>query len=98
MLSKGRHYLIDETTAIVKFIFPLGQAYESEDVNYNLEIFDRKKVDDENSDDKEISKVRFLFKNLFVKAILELVNGEDEIWMIESGLNKSKLYIWRNKT
>jgi hypothetical protein len=94
----GRHYLIDETTAIVKFIFPIGQQHISEDIDYkyNQGFFKQNQI---NSDEEkvEISRIRFFFKNLFVKAILELVNGEDEIWMIESGVNKSKLYMWKYK-
>lgn len=98
LLSMGRHYLIDETTAIVKFIFPIGQQHISEDIDYkyNQGFFKQNQI---NSDEEkvEISRIRFFFKNLFVKAILELVNGEDEIWMIESGVNKSKLYMWKYK-
>lgn len=102
LLSKGQHYLIDETTAIVKFIFPIGRGVQSEDVRYkyNLDSSKQTQISTEESEEVkiEINRVRFFFKNLFVKAILELVNGEDEIWMIESGLNKSKLYIWKIKT
>lgn len=38
----------------------------------------------------------FFFKILFVKTILTLVDGEDEIWMLENSLgikNLSRLYI-----
>ena len=101
LLSKGQHYLIDETTAIVKFIFPISQVVPSEDVRYKYGIDTprRREINTEEDENKEveISRIKFFFKNLFVKAILELVNGEDEIWMIESGLNKSKLHIWKSK-
>ena len=102
LLSKGQHYLIDETTAIVKFIFPIGQVNQSEDVKYkfNRSILEQTQINGEENNEinLEINRIRFFFKNLFVKAILELVNGEDEIWMIESGLSESKLYVWRNKS
>lgn len=99
LMLKGRHYLIDETTAIVKFIFPIGNPIESETVyyNYNSVVFQEKITDLKNLYKEEIRKIKFFFKILFVKAILELVNGEDEIWMLESGLRKSKLYIWKSK-
>ncbi len=101
LLSKGQHYLIDETTAIVKFIFPISQVVQSEDVKYkyNRGTPRQTQIDTEENEKikVEISRIKFFFKNLFVKAILELVNGEDEIWMIESGINKSKLNIWRSK-
>jgi hypothetical protein len=102
LLSKGQHYLIDETTAIVKFIFPIGRVVQTDEVKYDYALNEPKQtqiIDEESKKLKlEISRIRFFFKNLFVKAILELVNGEDEIWMIESGFTKSKLYIWRNKS
>ena len=67
--KQGRRYLIDETTAITRFIFPC--------------------------DDKdEAGKVEFLFHQLFVESIIQLINGEDEIWMIESGM-KNHIHIWK---
>lgn len=62
-------YLIDETTAVTRFIFPC-------------------------ENDTEADQVEFFFTNLFVRAIIEVVNGEDEIWMVETGL-KNQLHIWR---
>lgn len=62
-------YLIDETTAVTRFIFPC----ETED---------------------EAARVEFFFTNLFVRAIIEVVNGEDEIWMVETGM-VNRLHIWR---
>jgi len=101
LLSRGQHYLIDETTAIVKFIFPISQVVQSENVKYKYDLSTPEQIQLNNEENSkvivEINRIRFFFKNLFVKAILELVNGEDEIWMIESGLNKSKLYKWRSK-
>ena len=44
----------------------------------------------------EANKIRFVFKHLFIRNILELINGEDEIWMLESGI-RTRLYIWKNK-
>ena len=65
----GRRYLIDETTAIAKFIFPCR-------------------------DNTEADKIRYLFEKLFVRSIIQLVNGEDEIWMVESG-SRNRVHIWR---
>lgn len=69
VLDGKTRYLVDETTAVTRFIFPCA-------------------------DDKEAQAVAFLFEHLFVAAIIEMVNGEDEIWMVESGL-KNQLHIWR---
>lgn len=62
-------YLVDETTAVTRFIFPCGDATEA-------------------------GLMAFFFQHLFVSAIIEVVNGEDEIWMVESGF-ENQLHIWR---
>ena len=67
--KEGRRYLIDETTAVAKFIFPC-------------------------KDNVEAAQTRYLFEALFVRSIIQLVNGEDEIWMVESGL-RNRVHIWR---
>lgn len=67
--KQGHRYLIDETTAVTRFIFPCG-------------------------DTETADKVRFLFKELFVRSIIQLINGEDEIWMIESGM-RTRAHIWK---
>jgi hypothetical protein len=64
-----KRYLIDETTAVTRFIFPCRK--------------------DDNAD-----QIRWFFEVLFVNSIIQVVNGEDEIWMIESGL-RNRVYIWR---
>lgn len=67
-----RKYLIDETTAIVRFIFPIAR---------------------EGNVDKEVEKISWAFQELFVGSILEVVNGEDEIWLLETGL-RNQLFIY----
>jgi hypothetical protein len=64
----GQRYLVDETTAVVRFIFPTKDA--------------------------EPDQVRFLFEELFINAITEQVSGEDEIWVVESGL-RNRVSIWK---
>jgi hypothetical protein len=68
-VAKTLKYLVDETTAVTRFIFPCENAQEANCVD-------------------------FLFTNLFVRAIIEAVSEEDELWMVESGL-KNRLHIWR---
>lgn len=67
--KKGERYLIDETTAVTRFIFPY-------------------------QDDQELAKVKYLFQILFIRSIIQLVNGEEQIWMVESGSAGSQLHIW----
>ena len=68
-------YLIDETTAVVKFIVPCTSKDPAEI-------------------EREAQAVRILFDHLFVQSILELVNAEDEIWVLESGI-RHRLQIHR---
>jgi hypothetical protein len=42
----------------------------------------------------EPAKVRFLFDELFVAAITEKVKGEEEIWVVETGM-RDQIRIWR---
>ncbi|TFG24854.1 MAG: hypothetical protein EU529_03035 [Promethearchaeota archaeon] len=95
--SKGDDYLVDETTAIVRFIFHVGQPIKNP-VLFNIEQFNESldKFNKKDAIKKEAVQIRYIFKNLFVKNILDLVNGEDEIWMLESGI-KNRLYIWKNE-
>ncbi|MGH8523328.1 MAG: hypothetical protein ACREXY_03685 [Gammaproteobacteria bacterium] len=65
----GERYLIDETTAVTRFIFPY-------------------------LDDQELSAIQHLFQVLFVRSIIQLVNGEEQIWMVQSGSAGNQLHIW----
>lgn len=68
-VEKTGRYLVDETTAVTRFIFPCD-------------------------DDEDAQRLRWFFNKLFLESILEVVNGEDEIWMVESGMN-NRLHIWK---
>ena len=66
--KQGYRYLVDETTAVTRFIFPCGAPEEAD-------------------------QVRYLFEALFVESIIQLINAEDEIWMVESG-DQNRVHIW----
>lgn len=87
-----RRYLVDETTAIVRFIFPCGQALQNKFGAVPTYMETEKVTTDHVV--KEAAMVRYFFHLLFVTSIVEAVNGEDEIWLLESGM-QSKLHIWR---
>lgn len=65
----GQRYLVDETTAVTRFIFPCET-------------------------DQEAELVRYFFHELFVRTIIQLINAEDQIWMMESGM-RTRVHIWR---
>jgi hypothetical protein len=87
----GDRYLVDETTAVVRFIFPCGGVHELEDA---FTPPDDIETDEREAILREANKVGFFFWRLFVESILRVVGGEDEIWMLESGF-RSRLYRWK---
>ena len=82
-------YLIDETTAVVRFIFPCKVDQNSESSGSAGQSLN----DPQALLDKEAELVRWVFDKLFVQSILEVVNGEVEIWLLESGM-RNQLHIF----
>lgn len=89
----GGRYLVDETTAVVRFIFYCGDPIvkkpplSSRHFEHDEEVANSQEPDD-------AKLVRWFFGALFVQSIIQVVNGEDEIWMVESGI-RHRLHIWR---
>ncbi len=46
--------------------------------------------------DVEVRRIRWFFGALFVSTITELVNAEDQIWLLETGVY-NKLHVWKMK-
>jgi hypothetical protein len=93
MFANGKRYIIDETTASVRFIIPIEATRTTDlhgaDQAISYSAKPGKKVV------REIDLVRSLFFNLFVEAIVRMVKGEDVIWLVEeTGFNRS-LYVWQ---
>lgn len=57
-----------------------------------IQEFDSEQEDRNVQDD--VKRIKFFFNILFVESILQVVNGEDEFWMLESGI-RTRLHIWR---
>jgi hypothetical protein len=96
----GARYLIDETTAVVRFIFPCGEPVRGE-APLAADLFAEDILGPSTpanaSTLDEASKIRWTFGVLFVQSIVQVVNGEAEIWMVESGM-RNRLHIWRVET
>lgn len=79
----------------MKFIFSCGREERQ-----RLEITGTEFAGDDYDDifqvdpTEEANLIRWFFRVLFVRSILQVVSGEDEIWMIESGM-ENRLHIWR---
>jgi len=81
-------YIVDETTAIVRFILPVktdagkfahGNILEPATLSLDAQ--------------KHAELVRWLFLNFFAEALIRVVQNEDEIWLLESGM-RSTFYRW----
>ncbi len=93
--KKGGRYLFDETTAVVRFIFPCGTPLKRLPPESTQDFDDPDEtLLGEAMPDEEARTLRWFFKALFVRSILQVVNGEDEIWMIETGL-RTRLHIYK---
>jgi hypothetical protein len=95
IFNEGRRYLIDETTAIVRFIFPCGDPLKRPPPEA-MDAFDDPDPPEpiDPSAKAEAARIRWFFKSLFVRTILQVVNAEAEIWMVESGM-RNRLHIWK---
>jgi hypothetical protein len=95
LVDDGR-YLVDETTAVVRFIVPLETGSAELKVGFEeaqASLFSVGVVDVD-ALEAELRTVRMLFFQLFVEAVVRTIEGEDEIWLVESGPKGRRLYTW----
>jgi len=81
-------YIIDETTAIVRFILPVET--DTENFEYGKILEPASKVKDT---EKRAEVMRWLFLNFFAETLIRVVQKEDQIWLVESGM-RSAFYRW----
>lgn len=77
----GNAYLADETTAVVTFIVPL-KGVRSPEVSLPLDVTE------------QVLAVRGLFEELFVKAVIRSVEGEEVVWFLEDSPLGRKLHVF----
>lgn len=81
-------YIVDETTAIVRFILPV----ETDAGRYEYgKILEPATMTIGTKQRAEI--MSWLFLNFFAEALIRVVQKEDEIWLLESGM-RSAFYRW----
>jgi hypothetical protein len=89
--AKGEGYLIDETTAIARFIIP----HEATEINNSPQTKTQPDlIPQKLCIEDELQRTEWLFKNLFVEAVLLAATDQDEIWLLENGI-KQKLYRYK---
>ena len=93
--SAGRleRYIIDETTASVRFIIPLDSTRTAQQTGFDEIGFDT--TEPSAAVEEEITLVHWLFFNLFVEAVVRTVEGEDVIWLVEEAGQHRSLYTWQ---
>jgi hypothetical protein len=93
-VTGGGRYLIDETSAVVRFIIPCqtGAFTFSDTLEPTVDWLELL-VAPEGALEQEVNLIRKLFFLLFVETVVRTVKGEDEIWLVESGVHH-RLYRW----
>ncbi len=81
-------YIVDETTAIVRFILPVERAAENVTHGSILEP-----AGDSSRTSRRAELIRWVFLNFFAEALIRVVQNEAEIWLLESGM-RSAFYRW----
>jgi hypothetical protein len=95
LLQDGR-YLVDETTASVKFILPVASAIG--EYPKDLDQLYGESITPSDIVKLEIRTAHALFFNIFVEGIVKEIGNEDVIWLIETTSFGQILYIYENQT
>lgn len=97
MLTENRRYLVDETTAIVRFIVPIHRSQDTGDEDFLSAVMARESASELGEPVQgELKQIRWAFFQLFAEAVVRTVKGEDEVWLLESG-PENRLYVWEKK-
>lgn len=88
-LRTSRPYLIDETTASVRFIVPIAASEFDEDHVGTLDL-----STSSGAIAAETDRIRNVFFQIFVEHVTRIVNGEDTIWLIEESPRGRLLHAW----
>jgi len=87
LLKQYGRYLVDETTAVVRFLIRIpdsaSDSFDSPGQPADAELFGR---------------VRRMFIALFAEGLVRVVKEEDEIWLIEDSDLGRRLFVWERRT
>lgn len=81
-------YIVDETTAIVRFILPVETDAAKFEYGKVLQPAPASSATTQRAE-----RMSWLFLNFFAEALIRVVRKEDEIWLLESGM-RSAFYRW----
>ena len=89
LAARGR-YLVDETTAVLRFLLPLAGSKRSHGSHFDVT---KQASIDSATFAAEVDVARRLFIAFFVESVILDIHGEDEIWFLESGPDGERLYV-----
>ena len=87
-------YVIDETTASVRFIVPIASTERQHEGTFADSGGDAPQTQVASAAVEEVRLIRRLFFGLFVEAVVSSIQGEAEIWLIERGPHGERLFVW----
>jgi hypothetical protein len=90
VLAERRRYLVDETTAVVRFIIPIAESRAVHGSTFDLGAAAPKTGEELTT---HIDVARRLFIAFFVESVILGIHSEDEIWFLESGPAGERLYV-----
>jgi hypothetical protein len=93
MLEANQNYLIDETTAVVRFIIPVRASESLHEGTFG--DIDESGTCSSLDSVAETRLIHWVFFELFVEAVVMTVTEEDEIWLVEESAQGRHLYVWR---
>jgi len=91
-LIRYERYLVDETTAVVRFIFPCSCSRLEDGQRFKLEDASDNETARGAEVKTEIQVIRGLFFAVFLESIVMMVQGEDVIWLLEDSPFGRRLY------
>lgn len=92
LMGRGEKYLVDEQTVVVRFIFKCGKSAAQSYPGY-VGRCELPSANDGRDVTGDAHLVQYFFWKLFVESVIKSVNGEAEIWLVESGM-RSCLHVW----
>lgn len=104
MAQRGR-YLVDEKTAVARFLVRLPSTMKTlgDNVASVLEFFRQESGSDDNRAHSmmhhdDVFVIRSLFFLFFVERVIHMVDGEDQIWVTETGPHGQFLYVYEQQS
>jgi hypothetical protein len=88
-IAGDKLYLIDETTAVVRFIIPCQSTRNDFAMGWK---FDENGQSDANALEQELRQIRGIFFEVFVEGLVPSIRGEKLIWLLETSPKGEQLY------